>query len=81
MELLIKLLGIAALGSMLQEFEPYQKVTERLGMPDKPFRCTVCATFWYSVGVLVSIYGIEGVVYAAFSAAASEIIDQLLWKI
>ena len=80
MDLLINILGIASLGVMLQEFEPYQWLTEKLHMPDKPFRCTLCATFWYSVGPLISIYGLEGLLYAALSGTIAELLDRHLWS-
>ena len=80
MELLISILGIASLGVMLQEFEPYQWLTEKLHLPDKPFRCTLCATFWLSVGPLISIYGYRGILYAAASATVAELLDRKLWN-
>lgn len=80
MELLIKLLGVAGLGLMLQDFTPYITITKRLKMPDKPFRCTLCATFWYSAGPLLAIYGYTGLVYAGFSALIAELIDKRLWN-
>lgn len=80
MELLIKLLGIASLGVMIQDFPPYQWIVDRLRLPEKPFKCTLCFTFWLSTGPLVSIYGYEGIVYAAFSAMTSELLDRHIWK-
>ena len=80
MDLLINILGVAALGVMIQEFEPYQWLVKRLGLPDKPFLCTMCSTFWWSVGILISIYGIKGVAYAALAAISAEFIDRQLWK-
>ena len=80
MELLINIFGIAALGYMLQEFEPYQWITEKLNMPDKPFRCTLCATFWYSIGAFLAVYGLPGVAYAALAAVIAELIDRKLWN-
>lgn len=78
MELLISLLGIACLGAMLQDFPVWKWITKYT--PEKPFTCTLCTTFWLSAPVLISIYGIKGVLYAAFSAVASELIDRKLWN-
>lgn len=80
MELLIKLLGIAGLGAMIQDFPLYQNIVKKLNLPDKPFSCTLCFTFWLSAGPLIAIYGITGVTYAAFSAVAAELIDRTLWN-
>lgn len=80
MALLIEILGIACLGIMLQEFEYYQKLTHFLNMPDKPFRCTLCATFWYSLGFTVSIYGIVGIIYSAIAAVTAELLERKLWN-
>ena len=80
MELLISILGIACLGAMLQDFPIYIWITEKLQLPDKPFRCTMCATFWYSVGILVALHGWSGITYAALAAITAEFIDRRLWN-
>jgi len=80
MELLIKLLGIAGLGLMLQDFTPYITLTKKLKLSDKPFRCTLCATYWFSAPPLITIYGLEGIAYAGFSALVAELIDKKLWN-
>ena len=80
MELLVNLLGIASLGVILQDLPPYKWIVNRFNLPDKPFSCTLCATFWLSAGPLIAIYGYEGVTYAAFSAMIAELLDRQLWK-
>ena len=80
MELLIKLLGIASMGAMIQEFPVYQWIVNKLNVPDKPFSCTLCFTFWLTIGPMLIIYGYIGVAYTAFSAVAAELIDRQLWK-
>lgn len=80
MELLINIFGIACLGAMLQDFPVYIWIMEKLHMPEKPFRCTMCATFWYSVGILVGLHGWSGITYAALAAVLAELIDRKLWN-
>tara|TARA_Y100000385_G_C12784089_1_gene504745 strand:- start:49 stop:294 length:246 start_codon:yes stop_codon:yes gene_type:complete len=80
MELLIKLLGLASMGAMIQEFPVYQWIVKKLDLPDKPFSCTLCFTFWLTIGPMLIIYGYIGVAYAAFSAVAAELIDRQLWN-
>ena len=76
MQTLIELLGMASMGAMLQQFEGYQWLVKRL--PQKPFSCTLCATFWYIIGINIAMHGWLGVCYSALEAVLAETIDRKL---
>lgn len=75
--MIFSILAIAALGVMLQNFTIYQQLLEKLSIDNKPWNCTVCATFWYSVGPLWYHWGpLTGIGMAAIAAIVAEWIDQ-----
>ena len=76
MQTLIGLLGMASMGAMLQQFEGYQWLVSRL--PQKPFSCTLCATFWYTIGINIAMHGAPGIFYSALEAVLAEAIDRKL---
>lgn len=73
MELIIHIIGFAALGHLAADF---LSKFERL--PDQPFKCNMCLTYWTSLPALIFIYGGTGLLVAAIAAILSELIYKLL---
>lgn len=69
MDTIIHILGAACLGHMaadlLSQFER---------LPDKPFKCNMCMTFWLSITPFIFIYGADSIFISAIAAIISEII-------
>ena len=69
MGILITIIGFACLGHMSADF-----FTQFEKLPNKPFKCNMCSTFWISIGFLIFNYGWEGILIAAIAAITSELI-------
>jgi hypothetical protein len=71
MDTIIHILGAASLGHMaadlLSQFER---------LPDKPFKCNMCMSFWLSIIPFIFIYGAD----AIFISAISSIISEFIYK-
>lgn len=67
-DLIINILGAAALGFLGAEF-----LTRFEWLPDKPFKCNMCLTFWLTVVPFAYLYGYQGFLMAALAALISEI--------
>jgi hypothetical protein len=68
MELIISILGAAALGHMGADFfSRYEKLW------DKPFKCNMCLSFYLSVIPFIFLYSGYGIWYAALSGIISEL--------
>lgn len=74
--MIYELLGYAALIVLLMNFEPYHKMLQLLYLDMKPFTCTLCSGFWYSLPYTVSSYGLKGILYSASIGVAAELIDR-----
>ena len=74
METIIQILGVASIATLAQQTNWYQnKVFDR-----KPFNCTMCFTFWLTIGFYISLHGWQGIPYAALTAITAEFIDRKL---
>lgn len=76
--MIINILSIACIGVMIQSFEFYQQLLQKLYLDTKPFNCTMCFTFWMSIGHTLYEYGIAGIGVSAIAAVTAEYIDQKL---
>ena len=68
MELIISILGAAGLGHLGADF-----LSRYDWLPDKPFKCNLCLTFYLNVGPFIFLYGYEGIWYAACASIISEL--------
>jgi hypothetical protein len=77
---LITILGAGSFGAMLMNFEPYQKLLNRFNLQDtKPFSCTLCMTFWLTIGYWVATTeSVASIFLAAASSVTAEFIDRKL---
>ena len=42
----------------------------------KPFTCTLCMSFWASVGYMIAVHGLKGILYSAIVAVTAELLDR-----
>lgn len=68
MELVINILGAAALGHLGADFN-----SQFSWMPDKPTKCNMCLSFWLSCGPFIFLYSWQGILYAALAGVVSEL--------
>jgi hypothetical protein len=78
MDLIIKLIAMATLGAVIQNFEGFRWFITKVKLDFKPFNCTLCFTFWLTLIPLMVEYGLIGLAYASSSAVLAEIIDRQL---
>lgn len=68
MELLIFIIGMACLGHLVADVMNQIKF-----LPDKPFKCNMCMTFWISIIPSNWIFGdSQGILISAIAAILSE---------
>ena len=72
--IVLELLGYAALGHILVDFISHLDLPE---LPNKPFKCDMCFTTWYSLLPLTITYGIKGILYAAIAGVLADLIFRI----
>lgn len=72
MEALLNIIGAACLGHLLADFNTH------FNLPQKPFQCDMCMSFWVSIIPFILIYGLSGLFYSAISAVLSNLIYKYL---
>lgn len=72
MEIIINILGAAALGHLAADF-----LSRVEWLPQKPFKCNQCLTFWLIVAPFIFLYSYWGILVAALSAVVSELIFKI----
>jgi len=70
-DLLLQIVGFACLGHLVTDFITNFDLPE---LPNKPFRCDMCMTYWISIIPLMVQFGLKGVLYAAISSIVANII-------
>lgn len=74
METIMMILGLACMSCLIINTNWYEgTVFDR-----KPFNCAMCSTFWYSIGITLSLYGWMGICYSAIAGILAEIIDRYI---
>ena len=73
MELILSILGAAGLGHLGADF-----LSRYDWLPDKPFKCNLCLTFWLNVIPFIFLYGYRGILYAALASIISELYLKIL---
>ncbi len=77
MELLIQIIGMASMTAMMMNFEPWSNfVDSKLNF--KPFNCTLCFTFWLTIGPNIMMHGPSGILFSALESVIAELIDRKL---
>lgn len=66
--IIINILGMAGLGHLVADF-----LNQIEKLPQKPFKCNMCMTFWLSVLPFIFLYGWTGILYSALASIVSEI--------
>lgn len=73
MELLIHIIGFACLGHLGADF-----LSQFESLPDKPFKCNMCLTYWISILPFIFMYGWTGILLSAIASITSELIFKKL---
>jgi hypothetical protein len=68
MDLIFNILGAAALGHLGADF-----LNRYEWLPQKPFKCNMCLSFWLSITPFIFLYSGYGIWYAALSGIISEL--------
>ena len=68
MEIIINILGAAAFGFLAADF-----LTRFDWLPDKPWKCNMCLTFWLTLYPFILMYGWHGILVSSLAALISEI--------
>ena len=74
--ILLKIIGMAAFGHMAADF-----LSQFNWLPDKPFKCNMCLTFWLSIGPFLLLDGATGFLTASTAAIVSELIYRILTRL
>ena len=70
-DLLLQIVGFACLGHLVTDLISNFELPE---LPDKPFRCDMCVTYWISIIPLMVQFEFKGILYAATSSIIANII-------
>jgi len=68
---LIQILGFACFGHLLTDFISSFELPE---LPEKPFKCDMCLTWWISIMPFMLLHGVYGILYASISAVLANYI-------
>lgn len=74
METIMMILGIASFSCLIMTTNWYEGTL----FNRKPFNCTLCFTFWYSIGITANLHGWMGICYSAIAAVIAELIDRYI---
>ena len=70
------IIGMACIGHILTDFlEQFDK------LPNKPWKCNLCLTTWFTLMPAIVLYGWEGILVAACSGVVSEMLYRILNRI
>ena len=61
--MILEILGLASLGHLAADF-----FSQFNRLPNKPFKCNMCATFWLGIGPMVYLHGYEGLLVTAMAS-------------
>ncbi len=70
-DLILQIIGFACLGHLVTDFISHFDLPE---LPNKPFRCDMCMTYWIAIIPMCVQFGPRGILYAAISSIVANII-------
>lgn len=70
-ETILQIIGFACLGYLIVDL--VVTLDKEDDLPNKPFKCEMCLTYWISVIPMCIQFGLIGIVYAAISAVTANI--------
>ena len=77
--MILTILGLSSLMVLLQNFQVYQQLLRKLNLDRKPFNCTLCSSFWYTLPVTIVTHGVSnGILLSGIVSIVSELIDRKL---
>ena len=75
LQLILMIIGAACLGHLGADFFSQFK-----RLPEKPFKCNACSTYWLNIVPFIFIYDWYGFYYLAIASILSELIYKQLTK-
>lgn len=71
--MILEIIGLASLGHLAADFfSQFDK------LPNKPFKCNMCATFWLAIAPMVYLHGYQGLLASAIASITSELIYRII---
>ena len=70
-DLLLQIIGFACIGHLVTDFISSFDLPE---LPDKPFRCDLCMTYYIAIIPLCAQFGPKAILYAAISSVIANTI-------
>ena len=80
-DLLLTMLGIASLTNLMHATPIYHNMLDRLKINFKPFSCTMCTSFWISLGYFLVLNPYQSIFIAGITAILAELINIAIHKI
>lgn len=71
MEIIMMILGLSSINCLIISTNWYSETI----FDRKPFNCALCSGFWYSLPIYLSLYGLQGIPYAAITGIVAELLD------
>jgi len=71
-DIILQIIGFACLGYLASDLMVTLDKEDHL--PNKPFKCDMCLTYWFSIIPFMIQFGFLGIIYAATSAVAANIL-------
>ena len=75
--ILLQILGLAALGHLAAD--AVQTLSPEL--PQKPFQCNMCLTFWLGIAPMIYLHGYNGLFATALASVVSELMYRIINKL
>jgi hypothetical protein len=72
------IIAFAFAGALLQEIPLWQNMLVKLGIDFKPFNCSICFTFWSTIGYFIFTEGAFGIFSSIVAAVLAELINRQL---
>ena len=70
------IIGVACLGAVWQELPIWNTILEKLKIDFKPFNCSLCFTFWMSIGPFIITEGVTGIFSSITAAVLADLINR-----
>jgi hypothetical protein len=71
-DIILQIIGFACLGYLASDLMVTLDKEDHL--PNKPFKCDMCLSYWISIIPFMVQFGLIGIIYAAMSAVTANIL-------
>lgn len=73
--MIFEIIGFASLGHLVVDL--IETIDKKNLLPQKPFKCDLCLSFYLSVLPFIDMYGFKGILAAAITGVTSELIFKI----